>query len=161
MMTVNLITIGKLKESYLREACDEYSKRLKTLCKLNIIELNESRLGDNPSIKETTMALSNEAKAISPLLSGKDSYNITMCIEGRQLSSTKLSEKISQIAVNGISTLNIVIGSSFGIADEIKDMSDFKLSMSEMTFPHQLARVMILEQIYRAFQIQKGSKYHK
>ncbi len=161
MMTVNLITVGKLKESYLKAACDEYAKRLKTLCKLNIVELNESKLGDNPSEKEILMALSNEAKAMIGLLTGKDCYNITMCIEGKQLSSVKLSDKISQVAVEGKSTINIIIGSSFGIADEIKNISDFKLSMSEMTFPHQLARVMILEQIYRAFQIQKKSKYHK
>lgn len=160
-MTVNLITVGKLKESYLKDACNEYAKRLQTICKLNIIELNESRLNDNPSEKEIESALSNEAKMMLPLLSGKDNYNITMCIEGKQLSSEKFAEKISKMAVDGKSTLNIIIGSSFGISNEIKQMSDFKLSMSEMTFPHQLARVMLLEQIYRAFQIQKGSKYHK
>lgn len=161
MLNVNLITVGKLKESYLRDACAEYQKRLQTFCKLNIVELNESRLPDSPSEKEIKTALSNEGKAMMSLLSGNSCYNITMCIEGKQLSSVKFAEKLEKISVDGKSTVNIVIGSSFGIADEIKAMSDFKLSMSEMTFPHQLARVMLLEQFYRAFQINSGGKYHK
>lgn len=161
MLNVNLITVGKLKESYLRDACAEYAKRLSAFCRLNIVELNESRLPDSPSEKEIKAALSAEGKAMLPLLSGKDCYNIAMCIEGKQLSSEKLAEKISRISVDGKSTLNIVIGSSCGIADEIKAMCHFRLSMSEMTFPHQLARVMILEQIYRGFQILNGGKYHK
>lgn len=161
MLNVNLITVGKLKESYLRDACAEYQKRLQAFCKLNIVELNESRLHDSPSEKEIKTALSNEGKAMMSLLSGNSCYNITMCIEGKQLSSVKFAEKLKKISVDGKSTVNIVIGSSFGIADEIKAMSDFKLSMSEMTFPHQLARVMLLEQLYRAFQINSGGKYHK
>lgn len=161
MLNVNLITVGKLKESYLRDACAEYQKRLQAFCKLNIVELNESRLPDSPSEKEIKTALSNEGKAMMGLLSGNSCYNITMCIEGKQLSSVKFAEKLEKISVDGKSTVNIVIGSSFGIADEIKAMSDFKLSMSEMTFPHQLARVMLLEQLYRAFQINSGGKYHK
>lgn len=161
MLNVNLITVGKLKESYLRDACAEYQKRLQAFCKLNIVELNESRLPDSPSEKEIKTALSNEGKAMMSLLSGNSCYNITMCIEGKQLSSVKFAEKLEKISVDGKSTVNIVIGSSFGIADEIKAVSDFKLSMSEMTFPHQLARVMLLEQLYRAFQINSGGKYHK
>ena len=161
MLNVNLITVGKLKESYLRDACAEYSKRLGAFCKLNIAELNESRLPDSPSEKEIKAALSSEGKAMLPMLTGKSCFNIAMCIEGKQLSSEKLAEKISQISVDGKSTLNIIIGSSCGIADEIKTLCDFRLSMSEMTFPHQLARVMILEQIYRSFQILNGGKYHK
>ncbi len=161
MLNVNLITVGKLKESYLRDACAEYQKRLQAFCKLNIVELNESRLPDSPSEKEIKTALSNEGKAMMSLLSGNSCYNITMCIEGKQLSSVKFAEKLEKISVDGKSTVNIVIGSSFGIADEIKAMSDFKLSMSEMTFPHQLARVMLLEQLYRAYQINSGGKYHK
>ena len=161
MLNVNLITVGKLKESYLRDACAEYQKRLQAFCKLNIVELNESRLPDSPSEKEIKTALSNEGKAMMSLLIGNSCYNITMCIEGKQLSSVKFAEKLEKISVDGKSTVNIVIGSSFGIADEIKAMSDFKLSMSEMTFPHQLARVVLLEQVYRAFSISNNSKYHK
>ena len=161
MLNVNLITVGKLKEGYLREACAEYSKRLQAFCRLNIVELNESRLSDNPSDKEIKAALSTEGKAMMNLLTAKNCFNIAMCIEGKQLSSPKLAEKIEKISVDGKSTVNLIIGSSFGIADEIKAMADFKLSMSEMTFPHQLARVMLLEQLYRAFQINSGGKYHK
>lgn len=162
MLNVNIITVGKLKESYLRDAAAEYSKRLSAFCKLNIIELAESRLSDDPSEKEINNALSIEGKAIVQLLSGNNCYNIAMCIEGRQLSSVKFAEKLMNVsAYDGKSTVNIVIGSSFGIAPEIKSLADMKMSMSEMTFPHQLARIMLLEQLYRAFQINAGGKYHK
>lgn len=161
MLNVNLITVGKLKESYLRDASAEYTKRLGAFCKLNIYELAECKLSNNPSEKEIKAALSTEGKTMTAMLSGKDCFNIAMCIEGKQLSSEKLAEKISKISVDGKSTLNFVIGSSCGIADEIKAMCHFRLSMSEMTFPHQLARIMILEQIYRSFQIINGGKYHK
>ncbi|MDE6133771.1 MAG: 23S rRNA (pseudouridine(1915)-N(3))-methyltransferase RlmH [Oscillospiraceae bacterium] len=161
MLTVNLIVVGKLKESYLRDACAEYVKRLGAFCKLTITELPESKLPDSPSEKEIFTALANEGKSIAAILNGKDCYNITMCIEGKQLSSEKFAEKIGKISVEGKSTLNIVIGSSHGISEEVKSQSDLRLSMSEMTFPHQLARVMVLEQVYRAFQILNGGKYHK
>ncbi|MDE5740929.1 MAG: 23S rRNA (pseudouridine(1915)-N(3))-methyltransferase RlmH, partial [Oscillospiraceae bacterium] len=150
MLTVNLIVVGKLKESYLREACAEYVKRLGAFCKLTITELPESKLPDSPSEKEIFTALANEGKSIAAILNGKGCYNITMCIEGKQLSSEKLAEKIGKISVEGKSTLNIVIGSSHGISEEVKSQSDLRLSMSEMTFPHQLARVMVLEQVYRS-----------
>ena len=161
MLNVNLIVVGKLKESYLREACAEYVKRLGAFCKLTITELPESKLPESPSEKEIFTALANEGKSIAAILSGKACYNITMCIEGKQLSSEKLAEKIGSISVEGKSALNIVIGSSHGISEDVKKLSDLRLSMSEMTFPHQLARVMVLEQIYRAFQILNGGKYHK
>lgn len=161
MISINLITIGKLKESYLRDAVSEYSKRLSGFCKLNIMELPESRLSDNPSEKEIQNALSNEAKLIENYINKKSVFNIAMCIEGKQLSSNELSSKIEEISISGKSTINFIIGSSFGILDEIKSFSDFMLSMSKMTFPHQLARVLLLEQIYRAFQISSGGKYHK
>lgn len=162
MLNVNIITVGKLKEGYLREASAEYQKRLSAFCKLTITELAESRLPDNPSEKEITAALSNEGKAISQLLIGNSCYNIAMCIEGKQLPSVKFAEKLQNIsAYEGKSTVNIIIGSSFGIAPEVKALADMKLSMSEMTFPHQLARIMLLEQLYRAFQINAGGKYHK
>ncbi|MDE6763469.1 MAG: 23S rRNA (pseudouridine(1915)-N(3))-methyltransferase RlmH [Oscillospiraceae bacterium] len=161
MMNVNLIVVGKLKESYFREACAEYSKRLKAFCRLSVTELAESRLSDDPSEKEVKSALAAEGKAMKNFLSGKDCFNIALCIEGTRLSSEKLAEKIGSISVSGKSTLNFIIGSSFGIDNDIKKMCDLKLSMSEMTFPHMLARVMVLEQIYRAFQILNGGKYHK
>lgn len=161
MLNVNIIAVGKLKESFLREACAEYAKRLGAFCRLNIVELPERRLPENPSEKEIAAALAAEGKAMENILSGKDCYNITMCIEGKQLSSVGFAEKISGITVSGKSVLNIVIGSSFGISEDVKRTSDLRLSMSEMTFPHQLARVMVLEQLYRAFRILNGGKYHK
>lgn len=161
MISINLITIGKLKESYLKDAVSEYSKRLSAFCRLNIVELPESRLSDNPSEKEIENALLNEANLIESYISKKSAYNISMCIEGKQLSSEELSLKIQEIGVSGKSTINFIIGSSFGISPGIKSKSDLRLSMSKMTFPHQLARVLLLEQIYRAFQISSGGKYHK
>lgn len=160
-MNINIIAIGKLKESYLREAAYEYSKRLSGFCKLNIIEIPESRLSENPGEKEIQNALTNEARLIEEQINKKSALNIALCIEGRQLSSEELSQKISGAGVNGKSTINFIIGSSFGISPDVKSKADFKLSMSRMTFPHQLARVLLLEQIYRAFQISSGGKYHK
>ena len=157
-MNINLIVIGKLKEDYLRSACAEYIKRLGRFCTLKIHELDEYRLSDNPSGKEIAAALKKEAEQIKKYAGG---YIIPMCIEGKQLSSEELSEKISAAGVNGFNTVTFIIGSSFGLDDEIKSMGNIKLSMSKMTFPHQLARVMILEQIYRAFQISSNGKYHK
>ncbi|MCH5192997.1 MAG: 23S rRNA (pseudouridine(1915)-N(3))-methyltransferase RlmH [Oscillospiraceae bacterium] len=161
MLNVNIITVGKLKEAYLRDACAEYTKRLGGFCKLNITELPESKLSDSPSEKEIQNALSIEGKAIAAMLSEKNSYNISMCIEGKQMPSEKLAETVGRISVEGKSRLNFVIGSSFGISEEVKKLADLRLSMSEMTFPHQLARVMLLEQLYRSFQILNGGKYHK
>ena len=152
--------MGKLKENYLRQAQEEYSKRLGAHCKLAVIELPESRLPDDPSDKEIAAALANEAKLMEKYITGKDTKNIAMCIEGGQLSSVKLSKKIEELSLSA-STLNFIIGSSFGIDEGVKKRADMRLSMSEMTFPHQLARIMLLEQIYRAFSISKGSKYHK
>ena len=157
-MTINFIVIGKLKEDYLRKACDEYIKRLSRYCSFEIHELNEYRLSDNPSEKEIANALSKEAEIIRKYAKG---YIIPMCIEGKQMTSERFSQKISTLAVDGVSNLVFVLGSSFGLADELKKQSDFRFSMSEMTFPHQMARVMLLEQLYRAFQIANGGKYHK
>lgn len=161
MLTVNIIAVGKLKESFLREACAEYVKRLGAFCRINVTELPESRLPENPSDKEISSALAAEGRAMENILKGKDCFNITMCIEGKQLSSEGFADKINGIAVAGKSVLNIVIGSSHGISEDVKKGSHLRLSMSEMTFPHQLARVMVLEQLYRAFNIINGGKYHK
>ena len=157
-MNIELIVIGKLKEDYLRSACAEYIKRLGRYCNFTLHELDECRLSDEPSEKEIASALSKEAEQIKRYAKG---LIIPMCIEGKQLTSPELSEKITEAGVNGQSTVTFIIGSSFELAPEIKAMGGLKLSMSKMTFPHQLARVMLLEQIYRAFQISTGGKYHK
>lgn len=160
MISITIICEGKLKEKYLRDACEEYSKRLGAFCRLNIVELSPKRLSDNPQSGEIENALLAEGKEIiSKIPAG--AYVYAMCIEGKQLSSEKLSRAIDNCAVMGKSNVVFIIGGSFGLSDEVKRLADFKLSMSEMTFPHQLARVMLLEQIYRAFQISSGGKYHK
>lgn len=157
-MTINLIAVGKLKENYLRSACAEYIKRLSRYCTFELHELDECRLSDSPSEKEIISALKKEGEQIKRFARG---FIIPLCIEGKQLTSPALSSKISDAAVSGHSTITFIIGSSFGLDGEIKAMGDLRLSMSPMTFPHQLARVMLLEQIYRSFQIAGGGKYHK
>lgn len=157
-MTINLIAVGKLKENYLRSACAEYIKRLSRYCTFELHELDECRLSDSPSEKEIISALKKEGEQIKRFAKG---FIIPLCIEGKQLTSPELSSKISDAAVSGHSTITFIIGSSFGLDGEIKAMGNLRLSMSPMTFPHQLARVMLLEQIYRSFQIAGGGKYHK
>lgn len=160
MQAVTIICEGKLKEKYLRDACSEYAKRLTAFCKLNIIELNPYRLPDNPSDSEIAVALESEAKEIiSKIPAGARIY--AMCIEGKQMPSEKLAKQLSGDAVQGFSNIAFIIGGSHGLSDNVKKLANVRLSMSEMTFPHQLARVMLLEQIYRAYQISNGGKYHK
>ena len=161
MLTVNVICIGKLKEKYLRLACEEYQKRLSGFCKLNILELPEYKLPAEPSQSQIDKGISEEGKSILEKLRPGVSYQIPLCIEGKLLSSEQLAKRLSEIALNGKSEVNFIIGGSFGLSPEVKQKADLKLSMSPMTFPHQLARVMILEQIYRAFQINQNGKYHK
>lgn len=160
MLEVTVVCVGKLKEQYLRDACAEYSKRLSAFCRLKVIELAAERLSDNPSQAEIEKALSLEGKRILEKIPDRAAI-ITMCIEGRQLSSEELSQKLSSLTSQGIGSVAFVIGGSFGLFREVKAKSLLRLSVSRMTFPHQLFRVMLLEQIYRAFQIQNGAKYHK
>ena len=159
-MNITIIALGKLKEKYLRDAIDEYSKRISAYGKLDIIELNPIRLSDNPSQVEIENALSKEADEIKKKIPN-GSYVFSLCIEGKEKSSEQLAQTIKEITLNGKSNLVFIIGSSFGLSPEIKKMSDCRLSFSPMTFPHQLMRVMLLEQIYRACQINNNGKYHK
>ena len=159
MLTINIICVGKLKEAYLRDAIEEYSKRMKPLCKLGIIELPEERLGDNPSAAEIAHTVTAESDRIMQKL-GKGDYVIAMCVEGKSISSEEFSQRLESVSMQ-TSTVDLIIGGSWGLSDALKARADFKLSMGKMTFPHQLCRVMLLEQLYRAFQISKGTKYHK
>lgn len=159
MLNVNILCVGKLKESYLRAAIEEYSKRMTPLCKLSIIELPEERVGENPSPAEIQKTVSAEGERIMQKL-GKSDYVVAMCVEGKNISSEELSKKLDDIQQLA-GTVDFVIGGSWGLSDALKARADFKLSMGKMTFPHQLFRVMLLEQIYRAFQISRGTKYHK
>ncbi len=160
-MNINIICVGKLKEDYLKSACAEYIKRLGAFANINVIELDEARLGEKPSQKQISAALSAEAICFEKFLLSHKGYNIALCIEGKMLSSTQLAQKMQTIVVEGKSCINFLIGSSFGLDDMLKKSCDLSLSLSAMTFPHQLFRVMLLEQIYRCFQINSGSKYHK
>lgn len=160
MFDITLIAMGKLKESFYINAAAEYEKRLKGYCKFSIIELPETRLSDNPSPTEISAGLEKEADLILTKIP-KGSWFCVLTPEGKLLSSEELAEKMRTVKLSGKSSVCFLIGSSFGISPRIKQMADFKLSMSPMTFPHHLARVMVLEQIYRAEAIQNGSKYHK
>lgn len=160
MLKVKIITVGKLKEKYLRDAQSEYLKRLTAFCKAEVIELSEERLPDNPSEAQIKACLQKEASRIKKEIPA-DAFVYSMLIEGKELSSEELAKSFEKNAVSGKSTLVFVVGSSFGLDEELKKESDFALSFSKMTFPHQLARIMLLEQVYRAFSINAGTKYHK
>lgn len=159
MIKVTLITLGKLKEKYLRDAVDEYAKRLSRYCKLDIIELSPVTLSDNPSQSEIDTALLKEAETIEKRI--PDGSIVTaLCIEGKSNTSEQLAEFVEKNTNEG-KNMCFIIGSSYGLSEQIKKRADLKLSLSEMTFPHQLFRVMLLEQIYRAFKINEGGTYHK
>ena len=160
MQKVSVICVGKLKENFYAEAAAEYAKRLQRHCKLDIIELPESRLSDSPSPAELQKALACEAAAIREKLP-KGGAVIALCIEGKTCSSEELSRRMADFAVAGKTQLTFLIGGSVGLDEELKRQADWRLSMSPMTFPHHMARIMLLEQIYRAYQIEQGTKYHK
>lgn len=160
MQKVTILCVGKLKEKFYTEAVAEYTKRLSRHCKLELCELAESRLSESPSPAEIRQALASEAATIEGKLP-KGGAVIALCIEGTELSSLQLAEKWNEFTVMGASQLTFVIGGSVGLDEGFKQRADLRLSMSPMTFPHHLARIMLLEQIYRAYQIQAGTKYHK
>ncbi len=160
MINVTLITVGKIKEKYFTDAIGEYSKRLTRYCKLNIIELKDEPTPDNPSLRETELILDTEGERIISKLP-KGAYIIPLCIEGKKISSTDFSNLIDKTASMGKSEIVFIIGGSMGLSNKVKNLADFKLSFSDMTFPHQLMRVILLEQLYRAFNISDGGKYHK
>ena len=159
-MNITVICLGKLKEKYLSDAVTEYSKRISAYGKLDIIELNPVKLSENPSESEIKIALEKEALEIIKK-TPQNSFIIPLCVEGELLSSEGLANKFNKISLSGKSNIVFIIGSSYGLADIIKEQAHLRLSFSKMTFPHQLMRVMLLEQIYRAFQINNNGKYHK
>ena len=160
MMRVTVLCIGNLKERYWRDACAEYEKRLGAFCKLSVVELAEERICDTPSAAQIEQVLEAEGKRILAKIPGGAAV-IPLCIEGKELSSPALSAAFDKYANAGKSDIVLIIGGSHGLSDAVKARADLRLSMSPMTFPHQLARVMLLEQIYRAFQISAGGKDHK
>ena len=160
MLTVNIICIGKLKEKYWVDAIKEYSKRLGAFCKFSIIELSECKTNQDPNEKQIAHILEEEGKSILSKIKPTD-YTVAMCIEGKIISSEDLSKLIDNVQIDGKSTMNFVIGGSWGLSDEVKKIANYKMSMGKMTFPHQMARVMLTEQIYRGLQISSKGKYHK
>ena len=160
MFEITLIAMGKLKEKFYLSAAAEYEKRMKGYCQFRLLELPEVRLPEDPSAAEIAAGLEKEADFILSKIP-KGAWFCVFTPEGKLFSSENLAEKLKDIKLSGKSSACFLIGSSFGIAPRIKEKADFKLSMSPMTFPHHLARIMVLEQLYRAEAIQAGSKYHK
>lgn len=159
-MKITLITVGKLKEKYFTMAVEEYSKRLSRYAKLNIIELVDEKTPDNASPAEEENIKRKEGERIIKNLKG-DEYIITLEIEGKMLNSVELAQKINQIGISGKGHIAFIIGGSLGLSDEVSGIADFKLSFSKLTFPHQLMRVILLEQIYRSYRILMNEPYHK
>ncbi len=160
MVEITVICVGKNKEKFYQEAAAEYLKRLSGFCRISVTEIPETRLSSEPSEKEIDNGLSEEAEKIEKLLK-KDQYVITLCVEGKRFNSAAFAEQLNRVLLSGKSKLTFIIGGSFGLSEKIKKRSDLKLSMSDMTLPHHLARVFLLEQIYRAFSITEGTKYNK
>lgn len=159
MMSITILAVGGLKERYFAEACAEYQKRLTAFCKLNIIEVDEYRLPQNPAAAEIEKCLAAESGSILSKIPARAAV-IPLCIEGKAMSSPELARQLEKISVT-VSHVVFVIGGSHGLSQQVKNLAVSRLSMSAMTFPHQLARIMLLEQIYRAFSITGNLKYHK
>ena len=160
MLAVKLICVGRMRERFYIDAFEEYRKRLGAYCRLDLVEIAEQRLSDSPSPGEIAAALEKEGTEILRAIPG-DAFVAALCVEGREMSSEAFSALFTERGNSGKPKICFLIGGSCGLSESVKARADLKLSMSKMTFPHQLARVMRLEQIYRSFQISTGGKYHK
>ena len=159
-MRINIVCVGKIKEKYLKLGIDVFKKRLSKYCKLEIIELEDEKAPENLSDKEMLMIKEKEGKKILSKIKD-NSYVIALAIDGKNLSSEELAETINKLGVRGVSNITFVIGGSLGLSDEVLSRADYKLSFSKMTLPHQLMRLILLEQVYRAYRINNGEPYHK
>lgn len=159
-MNINLIAVGKLKEPYWREAVAEYSKRLSRYCKLNIIEIPDEPTPDNASPALAEQIMGREAERILKAIPGS-SYIVALAIQGKTFDSVTFAGRLAQLSLSGLSDFTFIIGGSLGLAPGVLNRADLELSFSDLTFPHQLMRVILLEQIYRAFRIQNHEPYHK
>ena len=160
MLKIKLITTGSLSEKYWKDASNEYIKRLNSYASFSEVVLKEVRVPQNPSESDVKNALDEEAKKVLQYITSK-SFVVALCVEGDQYSSPQLSELIEKATINGKSEIVFIIGSAYGLSDIIKNRADVKLSLSKLTFPHQLSKVILLEAVYRALDIAKGGKYHK
>ncbi|WP_069650720.1 23S rRNA (pseudouridine(1915)-N(3))-methyltransferase RlmH [Caloranaerobacter ferrireducens] len=159
-MNITIISVGKIKEKYLNDGIKEFSKRLSKYCKLKLIEVNDEKAPESLSEAEMEIVKKKEGERILSKLN-ESSYIITLCIDGKSLSSEEFSKKLDSLALSGNSNITFIIGGSLGLSQEVINKSHFKLSFSKMTFPHQLMKLILLEQIYRAFRISRGEPYHK
>ena len=159
-MKITILTVGKIKEKYLKDAIDEYSKRLSKYCKLEVVEVPDEKTPDNASEVVEDMIRTKEAERLLKHIKD-DAFVITLEINGKQLSSEELADKIEKLGVQGTSHIIFIIGGSIGLGKDVLNRSNFALSFSKMTFPHQLMRVFLLEQIYRSYRIINGEPYHK
>lgn len=158
-MKITIFAIGKIKEKYLQSGIDEFVKRLTPFCKLEIKEYPETKISENPSAEELKQALQKEGEQILLALSNI-TYVILLDLHGKQISSENLADKFSNLAVNGTSHITFIIGGAFGLSDKLRSRADFSWSLSSLTFTHQMIRLFLVEQIYRAFKIWRGEKYH-
>ena len=159
-MKITILTVGKIKEKYLKDAISEYTKRLSKYCKLEIIEVNDEKTPDNASKAVENAIRAKEGERLLKYVKD-DAFVITLEIQGKMLTSEELAEKMDTLGVRGVSHIMFIIGGSIGLGEEVMKRSDFALSFSKMTFPHQLMRVRLLEQIYRSYRINSGEPYHK
>lgn len=159
-MNISIIAVGKLKEKFFSDAVDEYMKRLSRFAKMQIVQLADKKIADNASDAEERIVIEKEGKDILSKISPSQ-YVVALCVEGKKLDSPAFAKKISSLALEGESDIVFVIGGSLGLSNEVKARADMRLSFSDMTFPHQLMRVILLEQIYRAFKISANETYHK
>jgi len=159
-MNINIVTVGKLKEKYLKLGIEEFSKRLSKYCKLDFVELDDEKCPENLSEKDMLIVKDKEGKKILSKIKS-NSYVIALAIDGKNLSSEELADTISNLGVRGKSHITFVIGGSLGLSDEVLKRADYKLSFSKMTFPHQMMKLILLEQVYRSFRINNNEPYHK
>lgn len=159
-MNIKIITVGKIKEKFYRDAILEYSKRLSSYCKLNIIEVNDEMTKENASVNEVNIVLRKEGERIIKSINNNE-YIIALAINGKKLDSIEFANKINDLGIHSNSNICFIIGGSLGLSDDVLKKANMKLSFSDMTFPHQLMRVILLEQIYRAFRINNNEPYHK
>ncbi|QEA58957.1 23S rRNA (pseudouridine(1915)-N(3))-methyltransferase RlmH [Leuconostoc koreense] len=159
-MNIKLITVGKLKEKYLTEGIAEYTKRLSRFCKMQVVELIDEKTPENASEAQKNQIMAKEGERIQAKIGSRD-YVIVLAIEGKQFPSEEFSQKLETVAVNGYSDITFIIGGSLGLSKAIKQRANLKMSFGLLTLPHQLMRLVLIEQIYRAFMIQQGSPYHK
>jgi len=159
-MQVEILCVGKLKEKYLKDACDEYAKRLSRFCNLTVTEFKDEAVGEQASDAQILQAIEREGERILSKISERD-YVISLCVEGKPLSSEAFAKELKTVFQKGIARLVFVIGGSCGLSEQVKKRSNLRLSFSAMTFPHQLMRVILLEQLYRTYKINANESYHK